>query len=91
MQMRKQHNISDQAFGVLADMIGGQALTFVNTSQVPALRKMTYRLDGKEVSRDIVMELAGIEAIRPAFLDLDNVPIHVTDAGFKYVRNLADA
>jgi hypothetical protein len=88
--MRRQNELSDQAFGLLADMIGGQAVSLVNTS--PVARRMEYVAGGKVIDREIVGELFNLCAIWPErFDDLDNVPFGVTKAGYDYVRTLADA
>jgi hypothetical protein len=88
--MRKRNDLSEAAFGVLADMIGGHVLTFENTSLV--LRKMAYTVDGKVIDNELVRELRDIGAIWPDHFDnLSHVPFHVTRAGYAYVRSLADA
>src|SRR5258708_3675842 len=86
---RRQTELSDQAFSLLADMIGGKVVWLANTSA--SARKMEYVVSGKVVDSDIVRELLDLCAIWPErFSDLDNVPFFVTKAGYDYVRQLSE-
>jgi hypothetical protein len=88
--MGDPNDISDQAFGLLADMIGGQALHLTNTASVG--RKMEYVAYGNVVSRDVINELMDLNAIWPSSFDnLDHVPLGVTKAGHAFFHNLAEA
>jgi hypothetical protein len=91
--MRRQNDISDEAFGLLADLIGGQVLRFAVTESSP--RRCVYAVDGQVVDPEVVRELrdiGGQSAIWPSHFDnLDDVPFHVTKHGYAYVRGLADA
>ena len=91
--MRQQDELSSEAFGLLADLIGGQVLMFSAIETSP--RRCAWNVGGKEVDPEIIRELRtvrGESLIWPENFDsLDNVPHGVTKAGHAYVRNLADA
>jgi hypothetical protein len=87
--MPKQ-DISQQAFGLLEDMMCGGALHLSNTAAVG--RKMEYVVDGKVIDRSTVHELMDLCAVWPMdFSNLDHVPLGVTKAGHELLRNLAAA
>jgi hypothetical protein len=86
--MDDPNDISPQAFGLLADMIGGQALHLTNTAAVG--RKMEYVAFGNVIDRDVINELMDLNAIWPSSFDnLDHVPLGVTKAGHAFVRAMA--
>jgi hypothetical protein len=91
--MRRQNELSDPAFGLLADLIGGQVLMFSAIESAP--RRCVWNVAGKEIDPEIIRELRtvrGESLIWPeSFDNLDNVPHRVTRAGYAFARNLADA
>jgi len=91
--MRKQNDLSEPAFGIIADLIGGQVLMFSCVEESP--RRCVWNVDGKVVDPAIIGELRNVRGqplIWPeSFETLDNVPHRVTRAGYAYVRRLADA
>lgn len=66
--MRRHNDLSDEAFGLLADMIGGQVLKYANTS--PVLRKMAYTVDGKVIDNELVREIHDLGFIWPDHFDI---------------------
>jgi hypothetical protein len=84
------NEITPQAFGLLADMIGGQVVHLTSTAKVG--RTMEYVIDGQVIDANVVRELMDLDAIWPSdFSNLSHVPFHVTKAGHEFVRNLAAA
>jgi hypothetical protein len=94
-EMRKQTHMSDEAFGLLADLVGGQVLRYAVVAGAP-LRTCRWTVGGRVIDREVVLELNGHKGLAaliwPDHFDhLDDVPFHVTAAGYAYVRSLADA
>ena len=87
--MRKQNRLSDDAFGLLADLIGGHTLQY-EMGRGP-LGWGLWSVDGKTVDVAVVRELRQAGLIWQDDDSLVSVAFHVTRAGYAYVRNLADA
>jgi hypothetical protein len=90
--MRRQNDISTEAFGLLADLVGGQVLRYAVVATAP-LRTCRWTVGDRVIDREVVRELNGHKCalIWPDHFDhLDDVPFHVTRAGYAYVRSLAD-
>ncbi len=89
--MPRQTDINPQAFDLLDDLVGGKVLRF-QTVEGGDPRRRLYVVDGQPVDPRIVRELRSIRGQSAIWPDhFDNLPFHVTNCGFAYVRSLAGA
>lgn len=92
--MRRQNSLSTEAFDLLVGLAGGQVLRYAVVADAP-MRTCRWTVGDRVIDRELVHELnshKGMALIWPTpFENLDDVPFRVTRAGFKFVRQLADA
>ena len=92
--MRRQNDLSSEAFDLLVDLAGGQVLRYAVVSGVTP-RTCRWTVGDRVIGREVVRELNsvnGLALIWPDHFDhLDDVAFHPTRAGYAFVRTLADA